>query len=130
MTYTKEMPKAELILKARNDAFEEAAAVCSKHAQNQSMFHQHAEMYCADFLANSIIKLISPSTIKEDEQLIDRAWNKFNAAISDGPDSPYPGMATAFEKYYSQKWADPDWRKETSVWAAAWKEAISSKELS
>lgn len=67
---------------------------------------------------------------KEDEHSVDRAWNKFNAAISDGPDSPYPGMATAFENYYSQKWADPEWHKETSVWAAAWKQAISSKEPS
>ena len=55
------------------------------------------------------------------EQMADRAWNKFNAAISDGPDSPYPGMAQAFEACYSQKWPDPEWRQETATWAAAWK---------
>ena len=57
--------------------------------------------------------------------LVDRAWNRFNKAISDGPDSPYPGMATAFETHYGQSWTDKDWRTETSVWAAAWKAALS-----
>lgn len=54
---------------------------------------------------------------------IERAWNRFNKAVSDGPDAPYPGMASAFESYYGQKWNDKGWLRETSVWAAAWKES-------
>ncbi len=41
----------------------------------------------------------------------------------DGPDAPYPGMATAFEAHTGQSWTDPDWRQETAMWAAAWKAA-------
>lgn len=36
---------------------------------------------------------------------------------------PYPGMIDAFEAHFSQDWYDPDWRRETQVWAAAWKAA-------
>ena len=43
----------------------------------------------------------------------------------DGEDAPYPGMATAFEAHYGQRWTDPDWRKEAATWAAAWKAALS-----
>ena len=43
----------------------------------------------------------------------------------DGEDAPYPGMATAFELYYGQSWADPGWRTEAATWAAAWKAALS-----
>jgi len=56
---------------------------------------------------------------------VDSAWNRFNEAISDGPDAPYPCMASAFESYYGQKWNDKGWRRETSVWAAAWKESAN-----
>lgn len=41
------------------------------------------------------------------------------------PDVPFPGMATAFEAHYGQRWTDPDWRKEAATWAAAWKAALS-----
>ena len=41
----------------------------------------------------------------------------------DGPEAPFPGMAAAFEAHTGQSWADPDWRKETAMWAAAWKAA-------
>lgn len=39
----------------------------------------------------------------------------------DGPDFPYPDMASSFEIRYGQKWSDPDWRQETATWAAAWR---------
>ena len=42
----------------------------------------------------------------------------------DGLDAPYPGMATAFEAHTGQSWTDSDWRKETAMWAAAWKAAM------
>lgn len=41
----------------------------------------------------------------------------------DGPDAPFPGMATAFEAHTGQSWTDPDWRAETAIWAASWKAA-------
>lgn len=41
----------------------------------------------------------------------------------DGPDAPFPGMATAFEAHTGQSWTDPNWRGETAMWAAAWKAA-------
>jgi hypothetical protein len=63
--------------------------------------------------------------IEMDNDSVDRSWNKFNKAISDGPGSPFPGMAKAFENYYSQQWEDRDWRNETSIWAAAWKSALT-----
>ena len=44
----------------------------------------------------------------------------------DGPDAPYPGMAQAFERHYSQSWRDKDWSNETSVWAASWKACIAT----
>lgn len=39
---------------------------------------------------------------------------------------PWPGMMTAFERYYNQSWFDREWRTETNIWAAAWKAAKSS----
>ena len=36
-------------------------------------------------------------------------------------------MIGAFERYYGQSFADKDWRKETSVWAAAWQSAVLSE---
>ena len=39
-------------------------------------------------------------------------------------DSPYPGMADAFERHFGQSWTDPGWRSEASTWAAAWKVAL------
>lgn len=55
---------------------------------------------------------------------VDSAWAQFCAGIGDGPKAPYPGMIGAFERYYGQSFADKDWRKEASVWAAAWKAAL------
>lgn len=46
----------------------------------------------------------------------------------DGPDAPYPGMASAFEKYTGQSWTDIEWRSEAIVWAAAWKAASARHE--
>jgi hypothetical protein len=31
------------------------------------------------------------------------------------------GMIAAFENDYGQKWTDPEWRTEVSIWAAAWR---------
>jgi hypothetical protein len=33
-------------------------------------------------------------------------------------------MISAFERYYAQSFTDKDWRREASVWAAAWKQAM------
>jgi len=54
---------------------------------------------------------------------IDKAWAQFCGGIGRGPDAPYPGMIEAFEAHYGQTFTDKDWRKETGVWAAAWKAA-------
>lgn len=54
---------------------------------------------------------------------VDKAWAQFCAGIGDGASAPYPGMIAAFEQYYTQSFADKDWRNEASVWAAAWKKA-------
>lgn len=49
--------------------------------------------------------------------------------VGRGSDAPYPGMIEAFEIYYGQSFTDKDWRKETSVWAAAWRAAVSTAPL-
>lgn len=54
---------------------------------------------------------------------VDGAWAQFCAGIGDGPNAPYPGMIAAFERYYSQSFADKAWRTEAATWAAAWKAA-------
>ena len=35
-------------------------------------------------------------------------------------------MRRAFEIEYGQSWTDPDWRKETGIWASAWHKATAS----
>lgn len=35
-------------------------------------------------------------------------------------------MRRAFEIEYGQNWTDPDWRRETSIWAAAWHKATAA----
>lgn len=42
----------------------------------------------------------------------------------DGTDAPFPGMAAAFEAHTGQSWADPNWRRDSAMWAAAWKAAL------
>ena len=59
---------------------------------------------------------------QQDEAL--RYCNRLVRRNLDGPAAPYPGMATAFEAHTGQSWTDPDWRAETSIWAAAWKAAL------
>lgn len=39
---------------------------------------------------------------------------------------PWPGMMTAFERYYGQSWFEKSYRDETAIWAAAWKSAKQS----
>lgn len=60
--------------------------------------------------------------MQQDEAL--RYCNRLVRRNLDGPEAPYPGMATAFEAHTGQSWTDPDWRAETSIWAAAWKAAL------
>jgi hypothetical protein len=60
------------------------------------------------------------------EDSIDRAWNRFNKAISEGDGSPYPGMAKAFETLRGVSWTDKDYRAETSLWAESWKYAYDA----
>ena len=59
----------------------------------------------------------------DERKMIDRAWAQFCSGIGDSAQAPYPGMIRAFESYYSQSFADKDWRNESGVWAAAWKAA-------
>lgn len=35
-------------------------------------------------------------------------------------------MRRAFEIEYGQDWTDPDWRRETGVWASAWHKATNA----
>lgn len=42
---------------------------------------------------------------------------------------PWPGMMSAFERYYGQSWFDKSYRNETSIWAAAWKSAKQNVEV-
>lgn len=63
-------------------------------------------------------------TCERNDPAVDKAWARFCGGIGDGPDAPYPGMISAFERYYSQSFTDKDWRNEASVWAAAWKQAM------
>lgn len=57
---------------------------------------------------------------------VDKAWAQFCGGIGRGPEAPYPGMIEAFEAHYAQSFTDKDWRKETGVWAAAWKAAVAA----
>lgn len=63
-------------------------------------------------------------TCERNDPAVDKAWARFCGGIGDGPDAPYPGMISAFERYYAQSFTDKDWRREASVWAAAWKQAM------
>jgi hypothetical protein len=60
-------------------------------------------------------------TCEKHDPAVDEAWAQFCAGIGDGPSAPYPGMIAAFERYYSQSFADKAWRSEAATWAAAWK---------
>lgn len=62
-------------------------------------------------------------TCEKFDPAVDKAWAQFCAGIGDGPNAPYPGMIAAFERYYSQSFADKAWRTEAATWAAAWKAA-------
>lgn len=93
-----------------------------KFVLEELMYSNSTALAAENFLqALAIVKSLKVM----DHDAVDSAWNKFNKAISDGPTSPFPEMAARFESYYSQSWTDKDWRKETSIWAAAWKEAIA-----
>lgn len=42
-------------------------------------------------------------------------------------EGPLPGMISAFEQQFGQTWTDREWRSETSVWACAWRAALSTQ---
>jgi hypothetical protein len=42
---------------------------------------------------------------------------------------PWPGMMSAFERYYGQSWFDKSYRDETAIWAAAWKAAKNHHDI-
>ena len=43
---------------------------------------------------------------------------------------PLPGMISAFENQFGQAWTDREWRQEASIWAAAWRAAMSQADAS
>jgi len=52
----------------------------------------------------------------------------FFADLRDSKDAPYPGMIAAFENHFGVSFAEPSFRSEASVWAAAWKAAKANTE--
>jgi hypothetical protein len=56
-------------------------------------------------------------------------WKEKEMSNMDGPDAPFPGMATAFETHTGQSWTDIDWRAETATWASAWKHALRQQQF-
>lgn len=65
----------------RSAALEEAAMLCNLHAKKQSQFHQHAEMYVADFCAAAIRALKSQPV----QQPVDAITDDDITAITHGP---------------------------------------------
>ena len=63
-----------------------------------------------------------PAPIAQDES-VRKAWARFCNELYRSPDAPYPGMADAFERHFSQSFTDREWRTESATWAAAWKAA-------
>ena len=63
-----------------------------------------------------------PAPSEKDEP-IRKAWARFSNELHRSPDAPYPGMADAFERHFSQSFTDREWRAESATWAAAWKAA-------
>ena len=61
-------------------------------------------------------------TTKQDTS-VRKAWARFSNELHRSPDAPYPGMADAFERHFSQSFTDREWRSESATWAAAWKAA-------
>ena len=63
-----------------------------------------------------------PAPIEQDTS-VRKAWARFSNELHRSPDAPYPGMADAFERHFSQSFNDREWRSESGTWAAAWKAA-------
>jgi len=63
-----------------------------------------------------------PAPSQEDES-VRKSWARFSNELHRSPDAPYPGMADAFERHFSQSFTDREWRAESATWAAAWKAA-------
>ena len=63
-----------------------------------------------------------PAPIEQDTS-VRKAWARFSNELHRSPDAPYPGMADAFERHFSQSFTDREWRAESATWAAAWKAA-------
>jgi len=59
----------------------------------------------------------------EQDESVRKSWAQFSHELHRSPDAPYPGMADAFEQYFSQSFTDREGRAEAATWAAAWKAA-------
>lgn len=57
------------------------------------------------------------------DESVRKSWARFSNELHRSPDAPYPGMADAFERHFSQSFTDREWRAESATWAAAWKAA-------
>ena len=66
---------------------------------------------------------VQPTPSGEKDEPIRKAWARFSNELHRSPDAPYPGMADAFERHFSQSFTDREWRAESATWAAAWKAA-------
>lgn len=70
--------------------------------------------------------------------MVDRAFNRFEIAMQQPTTDagrrakvhalvnagPWPGMSEAFDAHVgAPAWTDPDWRRDASLWAAAWRTA-------
>lgn len=68
------------------------------------------------------LPVAQPAPIEQDTS-VRKAWARFSNELHRSPDAPYPGMADAFERHFSQSFTDREWRAESATWAAAWKAA-------
>ena len=65
----------------------------------------------------------APPAPSSEDDAVRKSWARFSHELHRTPDAPYPGMADAFERHFSQSFTDRDWRSESGTWAAAWKAA-------
>lgn len=69
----------------------------------------------------------APQPERSADESVRQSWARFCHELHRSPDAPYPGMSEAFERHFSQSFIDRDWRRESQVWAAAWKSATSAE---
>ncbi len=100
------------IQKAADDALKAGLAAKSRTAKSAALMHHVWHLAALNHTEGK----------KKIDDAVDKAWGRFCAAMPDDQ-SPYPGMAKAFEVHYGVSWTDRDWRNEQSTWAAAWRMA-------